>query len=100
MSAPDRAPCGLERFAQAVFAVMCGYECAAIATGRAPTVSALCRRRRWVEAGLLAFLLLHLHPLVTSLHIGHSPWSRQATGTPQWERQVPLRQEAGETRGS
>ena len=44
-----------------LFALVCAYECVAVATGRAPTVSTLCRKRRWVEAGLLAFLLLHLH---------------------------------------
>lgn len=43
------------------FAALCAYEAAAIATGRAPTVSQLCRRRRWAEAALLAALLVHLH---------------------------------------
>lgn len=37
------------------------YETAAITTRRLPTVSQLCRRRRWVEAALLAVLLVHLH---------------------------------------
>lgn len=50
-----------ERYVKAVFAGLCAYECVSVLTGRAPTISALCRRRRWVEAGLLAFLLLHLH---------------------------------------
>jgi len=37
------------------------YEVAAITTRRLPTVSQLCRRRRWVEVALLAVLLTHLH---------------------------------------
>jgi len=40
---------------------LCAYETAAIVTGRVPTVSSLCRKRRWVEAVLLAVLLTHLH---------------------------------------
>jgi len=40
---------------------LCAYEAAAILTGKAPTISALCRRRREVEAVLLALLILHLH---------------------------------------
>jgi hypothetical protein len=33
-----------------------------VTTRRTPTVSSLCRRCRWVEAGLAVVLLLHLHP--------------------------------------
>lgn len=50
-----------ERIVTTVFAGVCAYECAAVTSGRLPTVSQLCRRRRWVEAGLLACLLVHLH---------------------------------------
>lgn len=48
-------------FAHMAFAALCVYEAGAVASGRAPTVSDLCRRRRWVEAGLFCFLLVHLH---------------------------------------
>lgn len=41
--------------------VLCTYEAAAVTSRRLPTLSQLCRRRRWVEAALLAVLLAHLH---------------------------------------
>lgn len=44
----------------AAFAI-CGYECAAIATGRAPTVTALCGRYRWLGPAVLASLAVHLY---------------------------------------
>lgn len=47
---------------RAAFAALCAYEAAAVATGRVPTVSQWCRRRRWAQAALLAALLLHLQP--------------------------------------
>lgn len=40
---------------------ICVYETVAMLTGRVPTVSALCRRYRLVEAALLVILLTHLH---------------------------------------
>lgn len=51
----------IERASKAMVAGLCVYETVAIMTGRLPMVSQLCRRHRWVEAGLLAVLLTHLH---------------------------------------
>jgi len=51
-----------ERCVSTAFGALCAYEAAAVTTRRVPTISALCRGNRWVEAGLLGFLLLHLHP--------------------------------------
>lgn len=51
-----------ERCVSAAFGALCAYEAAAVTTRRTPTVSSLCRRCRWVEAGLAVVLLLHLHP--------------------------------------
>lgn len=51
----------LERAGKGAVAALCAYEVTAILTGRLPTVSSVCRRRRWVEAALLAVLLAHLH---------------------------------------
>lgn len=41
--------------------VLCAYEMAALTSRRLPTVSALCREHRWLEAAMLAVLLAHLH---------------------------------------
>lgn len=43
--------------------VLCGYEIAAIASGRVPTVSALSHRYLWFEAALLAAFALDVHYL-------------------------------------
>lgn len=43
--------------------VLCGYEIAAIATGRVPTVSALSRRYWAVEAALLIAFAVDVHYL-------------------------------------
>ena len=51
----------LELAGKGAVTALCAYEVTAILTGRLPTVSTLCRRRRWVEAALLAVLLAHLH---------------------------------------
>lgn len=51
----------MDRIAGYLVIGVCSYEIVAMATGRAPTVSALCRRYRVVEAMLLAALLVHLH---------------------------------------
>lgn len=40
---------------------ICGYEVCAIATGRTPTVTALCERYRWLGPAVLASLALHLY---------------------------------------
>jgi hypothetical protein len=67
-----------ERAGKAAVVALCAYETAAVVTGRMPTVSAMCRRRRWVEAALLAVLLAHLHhaaaagPVPADLEA--SPW--------------------------
>lgn len=50
-----------DRAGKTAVAALCAYEITAITTGRLPTVSALCRRRRAVEAALLVILLAHLH---------------------------------------
>ena len=55
----------VERAGKAAVAVLCLYEAAAIASGRLPMVSAVCRRHRWVEAALLGVLLAHLHHKLT-----------------------------------
>lgn len=49
------------RAGETAVVALCAYETVAITSRRLPTVSALCRRRRWVEAALLAVLITHLH---------------------------------------
>ena len=47
----------------------CSYEVAAITTGRAPTITMLCGRYRWLAPAVLAVLAVHLYrqpPIVTS----------------------------------
>lgn len=46
-------------------AAICGYEVAAIATGRLPTVTRLCQRHRVLAPALLTALAVHLywHPV-------------------------------------
>lgn len=44
--------------------LLCGYELAAVITGKVPTVSAVCRRHRVAEAAFLGWLLVHLHAKV------------------------------------
>ena len=56
-----------EQAGRSAVVAICAYETAAITTGLVPTVSALCRRRRWVEAALLAVLLAHLHHRIGEL---------------------------------
>lgn len=51
----------MDRATAAAVIGLCVYETAAMLTGRVPTVSALCRKYRLVEAALLAVLLAHLH---------------------------------------
>ena len=57
----------LDRASKGAVLFLCAYEAAAILTGRVPTVSSLCRRYRWAEAGLLAVLAVHLHYRSASL---------------------------------
>ena len=66
----------LERAGKSAVVAICAYEATAILTGRLPTVSVLCRRRRWVEAALLAVLLAHLHHAVAVIE-----GARQEAGT-------------------
>jgi hypothetical protein len=49
-------------------AAVCVYEAASIATGKTPTVTMLCARRRWLAPAVLAVLAVHLYrkpPIVT-----------------------------------
>lgn len=39
----------------------CGYEIAAIATGKTPTITVLCARHRWLAPAVIAALALHLY---------------------------------------
>jgi hypothetical protein len=41
-------------------AVVCAYEVAAITTDAVPTVSAICRRKRWATPVVLGGLAVHL----------------------------------------
>lgn len=50
-----------EMAVKSVVALACTYEVAAITTGRAPTLSWICRHHRAFEAVLLAVLILHFH---------------------------------------
>jgi hypothetical protein len=40
---------------------LCSYEVASIATGKTPTVSMLCRQRRWLAPVILVGLAVHLY---------------------------------------
>jgi hypothetical protein len=42
------------------FAAVCGYETAAVCSGRLPTITALCQRRRVLAAAVVAALAVHL----------------------------------------
>lgn len=39
---------------------LCGYECAAVATGRAPTITTLCERHKALAPALVLALAVHL----------------------------------------
>ena len=39
----------------------CGFEIAAITTGRIPTITALCARHRWLGPAVLLTLAVHLY---------------------------------------
>lgn len=60
---------------------LCAYEVAAITTGRLPTVTALCRRFRWMEAALIGLLLTHLHAEIEAAAESVAE-AIQAAGTP------------------
>lgn len=44
----------------ACVAMACAYEVAAITVGRVPTISALCRQRRWLAPVIVGGLAVHL----------------------------------------
>jgi hypothetical protein len=46
---------------RAAVAAGCAYEVFALASGRVPTISRLCRRHRSVEVLVLGVLIIHLH---------------------------------------
>ena len=46
---------------KAGIAVLCAYEIIAVATGKVPPITDLCRRHRAAEAILIAWLLIHFH---------------------------------------
>lgn len=48
------------RHAKWAVAAVCAYEVAAITTDRTPTVSHLCRQRRWLAPVVLGGLAVHL----------------------------------------
>lgn len=50
----------LVRVARWAVAAVCAYEVAAITTCKAPTVSNLCHRKRWLTPVILGGLGLHL----------------------------------------
>lgn len=41
--------------------VACAYEVGAITTGKAPTITVLCGRHRWLGPAVLGALALHLY---------------------------------------
>ena len=49
------------RHLRAAVALACAYEVFALTSGRAPTISRLCRRHRSVEVVVLGVLIIHLH---------------------------------------
>lgn len=53
----------VEHGLKTVVAVGCAYEITALLSGAKlpPTISTLCKRYRWVEVGLIAILITHLH---------------------------------------
>ena len=54
----------MERLATAarrgVVLSLCGYECISVATGRAPTITTLAGRHRWLAPALVVALAVHL----------------------------------------
>ncbi len=42
-------------------AAACGYEIAAITTGKTPTITMLCARHRWLAPAVLTILAVHLY---------------------------------------
>ena len=61
-------------------AAICSYEVAAIASGRVPTVTALCGRYRWLAPAVITALAVHLAqqprpgtvPLTADIPLGRS----------------------------
>lgn len=72
-------------YPEALLLGLAGYEQFAIVTGLVPTLSAVCREHRWVEAALVTALALHLHR-----------WARMEDEV---KRRVPWRDREGERHG-
>jgi hypothetical protein len=52
----------LEKTSHGLVVVGCAYEIAALVTrSKTPTISALCRKHRWLEGMFLAGLVVHFH---------------------------------------
>jgi hypothetical protein len=57
-----------EKASHSLVAATCQYEVAALASrGKLPTISALCRKYRWVEGVVLAGLVVHFHYKIKEL---------------------------------
>jgi len=51
-----------ERTSHGLVVAGCAYEIAALVTrSKTPTISALCRKHRWLEAAFLVGLVVHFH---------------------------------------
>lgn len=46
---------------QAAISAACAYEITAIATGKMPTITSICRRYRAAEIAFFLWLVVHLH---------------------------------------
>lgn len=51
----------IDRAGKSFVVALCVYEAVAITTGRVPTISGLCRRRRALEAAFVAAWIVHIH---------------------------------------
>ena len=52
----------LEKTSHGLVVAGCAYEITALVTrGRTPTISALCRKHRWLEGVFLLGLIVHFH---------------------------------------
>lgn len=52
----------LEKASHTAVVAGCAYEIVAVVTrSKTPTISALCRKYRWLEAAFLIGLLIHFH---------------------------------------
>lgn len=51
----------LEKSARAFVGIGCAYEIASLALDKTPTISALCKKHRWLEGVFLLGLVVHFH---------------------------------------